>query len=200
MQINAVRDTPTDPAQVPTLHRWSVADFYRMAETGLIRERDRMELIEGELIDMAPIGSRHAYQVDRLVELIYAARAQCMLPFMLRCQGPVRLSTWSEPLPDIALIRPGNYSTAHPGPNDVLLIIEVADSTLKYDRDVKLALYARHDIPEVWLIDLQQDLLTQYRDPTPQGYRRSCVAAASDVVEPAALPGLCVKLSELFAG
>lgn len=198
MHINAVRDTPNDHAQTPTQHRWSVAEYYRMAETGLLGDKDRVELIEGELIDMAPIGSRHAYQVDRLVELIYAARRGDVQPFLLRCQSPVRLSAWSEPQPDVALLKPRSYAAEHPGPDDVLLVVEVADSSLQYDRDVKLALYARHGIAEVWLIDLQQNRLTQYRDPTPQGYRRSCMAAASDVVEPSELPGLAVSVSALF--
>lgn len=196
MQINAVRDTPDDPSQAPTQHRWSVADFYRMAEAGLISEGDRMELIEGELIDMAPIGSRHAFTVTLIAGMFRTADDRCLVSV----QNPVRLSAWSEPQPDIALLKPRNYSTAHPGPDDVLLIVEVSDSTLKYDRDVKLTLYARHGIPEVWLIDLQQNRLTQYRDPTPQGYRRSCMAAATDVVEPAELPGLAVRVSEVFGG
>ncbi|HRQ59651.1 MAG TPA: Uma2 family endonuclease [Azoarcus taiwanensis] len=126
MQILAVRDAPENPLLQPTHHRWSVTDYYRMAASGVLTERDRVELIEGELIDMAPIGSRHAFLVDRLVELFYSARPSGASPFVLRCQSPVRLSGWSEPRPDIALLRPGNYADAHPGPDDVLLIVEVA--------------------------------------------------------------------------
>jgi Uma2 family endonuclease len=199
MQIPAVRDAPKDPSQAPGQHRWSVTDYYRMAEAGLLGEHDRVELIEGELIDMAPIGSRHAYYVDRLVELIYASRKGSEDSFMLRCQSPVRLSPWSEPRPDIALLRPRSYADAHPGPEDVLLIIEVADSSLQYDREVKLALYARHGIAEVWLVDLRQNLVTMYREPTPQGYRRTGQPAATERIEPAALAGLSLDVAAVFA-
>ena len=116
MQTYAVPDAPQHPSRPPGRHRWSVADYYRMAEAGLLGEQARVELIEGELIDMAPIGSRHAYQVDRLVEMIYAAKARWEASFMLRCQSPVRLSAWSEPQPDIALIRPRNATMPTPIP------------------------------------------------------------------------------------
>ena len=118
---------------------------------------------------------------------------------LVSVQNRVRLSAWSETHPDIALIRPRNYADAHPGPDDVLLIVEVADTSLQYDREVKLALYARHGIPEVWLVDLRQDRITMHREPTPQGYRRSCAAAATDVVETGALPGVALEVAAVFA-
>lgn len=198
MQILAVRDAADDPLLQPAPHRWSVADYYRMAESGLLSERDRVELIEGELIDRAPIGSRHAFLVDRLVERFFSARPDGEPSFMLRCQSPVRLSAWSEPQPDIALIRPGNYAEAHPGPDDVLLIVEVAESSLQYDRDVKLALYARHGIPEAWLVDAVRNMITLYRDPGPHGYRSMAQPRRDEKIAPERLPELVLELAQLL--
>jgi Uma2 family endonuclease len=194
MHISAVRDAPTDPLLQPTHHRWSVADYYRMAESGVLTERDRVELIEGELIDMAPIGSRHAYAVTHIAALFRAPAGQ----FLVSVQNPVRLSGWSEPQPDIALLRPGNYADAHPGPDDVLLIVEVAESSLQYDRDVKLALYARYGIPEAWLVDVVRNTITLYRDPAPHGYRSMAEPRRDETIAPQQLPELVLEVARLL--
>ena len=153
----------------PQRHRHSVDDYYRMAESGVLSPDDRTELIDGEIIDMPPIGSGHAEVVTVLGQrLVYAAGETCQVRF----QAPVRLPPRSEPQPDVALVRsrPGGYRNAHPGAADVLLVIEVSDSTLRYDLEVKARLYAKHGIPEYWVVDLVSNRVHRHRQPAADGY------------------------------
>ncbi|MDD5248581.1 MAG: Uma2 family endonuclease [Rhodocyclaceae bacterium] len=182
-------------AAVP-YHRWTVAEFHQMASAGLLDETDRVELIEGEMIDMAPIGSRHAFLVDRMAELLSGGPRAA---HMVRVQNPVALGERSEPQPDIVLVKRDNYADRHPGPLDILLIVEVSDSTLEYDRDVKLALYARHGIPEVWLVDVNAGELTAYREPAEGQYRLIRKPTAAEAVSPVAVPEVAVRLAEIMA-
>jgi Uma2 family endonuclease len=134
----------------PRRHRLTVADYYRMAEVGILAPDARVELIDGEIIDMAPPASSHAGTVDYLLEVLgLAARGKAKV----RVQNPVRLSEYSEPQPDLALLWPREdfYRARHPRADDVLLIVEVAASSLRFDRKKKVPLYARHGVPEVWL-------------------------------------------------
>ncbi len=149
-------------------HRVTVADYYKMAEAGILGEDSRVELVEGEIVDMAPIGSKHAFVVSRLAQFFtIAARDQ----YLVSVQNPLRLDDQSEPQPDIILLKPGNYMDNLPGAGDVLLIVEVAHSSINYDRGVKLDLYARHAIPEVWLLDLMGGELLVCRKPADGQYR-----------------------------
>jgi Uma2 family endonuclease len=154
---------------VITRYRLTADDYHRLATAGILGEDDRVELIEGELIEMAPIGSRHASKVKRLIALLSEAlhgRA------IVAAQDPVALGNFSEPQPDIAVLRPRDdyYEQAHPGPDDVLLLIEVADTSACYDREVKMPLYARHGIPEVWLLDLEKAWVEVYVEPSEDRY------------------------------
>ncbi|MBX6378724.1 MAG: Uma2 family endonuclease [Clostridia bacterium] len=139
-----------------------------MAGTGVFREDDRLELVEGEILEMTPIGSAHAACVARLTHAFSRLAGRSVL-FV---QSPVRLSERSLPQPDLALLRWRDdfYAAEHPGPADVLLAVEVADTPLAYDRDVKVPLYARAGVSEVWLVDLDGGALWVYRNPTPAGY------------------------------
>lgn len=175
-------------------HRWTVEEYHQMARAGLLDETDRVELIEGELIDMAPIGSRHAYLVDRLAEAFRRNGSECLV----RVQNPVRLDEYNEPQPDIALVKDKSYMEAHPTGEDVLLIVEVSDSSLEYDRDVKLSLYARHGIPEVWLVDVNARELTLHREPAEGQYRLIRKPTATEAVSPVALPGVAIALAEVW--
>lgn len=174
-------------------HRWSVAEYHRMAEFGLLDETDRIELIEGELIDMAPIGSRHAFRVDRLAELLGGGPGA---GHMVRVQNPILLGEHNEPQPDVVLVKRNNYADRHPGPADILLIVEVSDTTLQYDREVKLPLYARHGIPEVWLLDVATGELSIHLDPVEGQYRLTRKPTAKEVVSPAAVPGVAITLAD----
>lgn len=167
-------------------HRLTVDDYYRMADTGVLAPDARVELIEGEVIDMAPQESRHASVVTELLNrLALAAQPRAKVA----CQVPLRLSDISEPEPDLMLLRPraDAYADAHPTAADVLLLIEVADTSIRYDREIKLPLYARHGVAEVWIVDLPARCLRIHRHPRGDEY------AAIDTVEaagPIALPGL----------
>ena len=177
-------------------HRLDVTDYYRMAEAGILGEDDRCELIEGEIIDMAPIGSEHASAVVRINHWLARGAADRAI---VSVQNPVRLDRRSEPQPDIALLRYREdfYRHAHPGPDDVLLIVEVADTSARYDREIKLPLYARHGIPEVWIVDLRERRVDIHRQPEGSSYRESWTATGPDLC-PEGLPECRVELNALF--
>ena len=177
-------------------HRWTVAEYHRMAEVGLLHEDSRVELIDGEIIEMAPIGSEHAghnnYLMSCLAHRLYGKA-------VVAGQNPVILGGYEEPQPDIALLRWRNdyYRTAHPHAEDVLLIIEISDSTLRYDHDVKIPLYAKNGIPEVWLLDIQNRQLEIYREPINGVYQqRDCRRAGQ--IAPILCPDAVIDLAELF--
>ena len=178
-------------------HRLDVTDYYRMAEAGILGEDDRCELIDGEIIDMAPIGSDHASTVTRLNRLLTRCVADQAI---VTVQNPVRLNRRNEPQPDIALLRYREdfYRDAHPVPQDVLLIVEVADSSARYDREIKLPLYARHRIQEVWIVDLRQRRLEIYREPDGTAYRETRFATGPDTIAPSALPECRIDVRALF--
>lgn len=149
---------------------FNVSEYYRMAEAGILTEDDRVELLDGEIIKMSPIGSSHAACVKGLNQLIQQLLGQTVL---VSVQDPIRLNDFSEPQPDVALLRPraDRYAQAHPTPAEVLLVIEVSDTTVQFDRNVKVPLYARAGIPEVWLIDLQQNTIEIYAQPAGGVYQ-----------------------------
>lgn len=175
-------------------HRWTVEDYYRMAEVGLLSPFDRTELIEGELIDMAPIGCKHAFWVDRFLAIFARLGLDCLI----RVQNPIRLDRYNEPQPDIALIRKKSYLESHPLAEDVFLLVEVADSTLQFDREVKLALYARHGIPEVWLLDVNTDQLTIYCDLAQGQYLTLRTPAPHEAIAPQRLPQAVITLEQIM--
>lgn len=184
-------------ADPPRRHRLTVSDYYRMAEVGILAPDARVELIDGEIFDMAPPGSLHAATVRRLNEIfvrIAGASATVLV------QDPVRLSELSEPQPDLALLRDRDdfYSQNHPGPADVLLVVEIADSSLRFDRDTKVSLYAAHGIPEMWLVDLRGRRLIRHRAPRQGRYTHVDEPDLSAPVELSALSGVDVDLQLLF--
>jgi Uma2 family endonuclease len=180
----------------PRRHRLTVADYYRMAEVGILDPEARVELIDGEIIDMAPRGSPHAATVHYLAEVFVRAvegRATVLI------QNPVRLNEYNEPQPDLALLRRREdfYREHHPRPDDVLLIVEVAAASLRFDRKTKLPLYARHGIPEVWLVDLDGRRLTRYRVPELGSYSLVDEPDLGTALEVSALAGVVVDLQRL---
>lgn len=145
-------------------------EYHRMTELGILGEDDHLELINGEIIFMAAaIGSRHAACVGRLTELFVANFTGKAIIWV---QNPVRIREHSEPEPDIALLKPRQdfYAEAHPGPEDVLLIVEVSDSSLEYDRETKLPLYGKAGIGEAWIVNLKDGCVEVYTNPSEQGY------------------------------
>ena len=159
-----------EPSLIERRHRWTVAELQRFVECGAFLPEDRIELIKGELIDRAPIGPDHAGSVDILTDRL---GKRIKSRFLMRVQNPIVLDEHSVPQPDIAVVyrRSDFYRSQHPRAEDILLIIEVADSTAHFDRTVKIPLYARHGIPEVWLIDLPKRVIEVYREPDQAQYR-----------------------------
>lgn len=149
---------------------FTVEEYHRMAEAGIFSEDDRMELIQGEIVMMTPIGARHASCVTRLTHFLVSRLGDRAAVWV---QNPVRIGPDSEVQPDLALLRARSdfYHYAHPGPEDVLLIIEVADTSVESDRAVKVPSYARAGIPAVWLIDLPGGSVEVHMGPASEGYR-----------------------------
>jgi Uma2 family endonuclease len=178
-------------------HKLSIEDFHQMGRAGILRDDSRVELIEGDLIDMAPIGSLHASVVSTLS--MFFARQVGELA-IVSTQNPVSLPPENEPQPDIALLKPNTdrYRSALPTGADVLLIVEVADTTVEYDREIKLPLYARHGIPEVWLIDLKGGVLEIYLEPTAKGYRKLLQPARGETITPVLANEVRLPLTEIW--
>jgi Uma2 family endonuclease len=181
------------------LHSFTVDDYHRMAEVGILPGGDRVELIEGVVVSMSPIGPAHfavTLRLDRLLKAALGERATVSV------QGPVRMVPRSEPEPDIAVLRrsPDDYERELPGPLDVLLLVEVADSTLAKDRDVKAPLYARHSISEYWLLDVAGREALVHRVPLAAEGRYGSVerVGIDGTLEMAALSDVRIALSDLF--
>lgn len=183
--------------QWPRRHLINVDEYYRMAEVGLLAPNARVELIEGEVVDIGPIGSKHADMVDHLSTLLIRTTSDRAL---VGVQRPVRLDERSEPQPDLVLLKPkpGRYRNAHPTSADVLLLIEVSDTTLKFDLGQKLSLYAQHGITEVWVVDLENNQLHQMREPDGASYRTATIMKAPQIAAVSALPDVHVELAALF--
>lgn len=166
-----VIDMFPEPGGAPRRHRFDVDAYYKMAETGILRPDARVELIDGEIVDMAPIGSGHAGTTDVLADLAIAVGRQVV---MVGIQRPLHLGPASEPQPDLMLLRPraDRYRDSHPTAADVLLLIEVADSSLAFDRTTKLPVYACAGVPEVWIVDLPGRAIEVYREPRGGSYTR----------------------------
>ena len=182
--------------QQPARRPLSVDDYRRMADANIFGPEERVELIEGEIIAMPPVGPEHASLVDRLNRVLTGAVGDAAI---VRVQNPVQLSRFSEPQPDLCLLAPRDdfYFDAHPRPADTLLAIEVAKSSLAYDTARKAPLYARDGVPELWIVDIDGRVVTRHRSPGAQGYADT---AALDLARPVPLPslGIDVDLAVLF--
>jgi Uma2 family endonuclease len=175
----------------PRNHLFTVEDWHKMGEIGLFSPETRVELIEGEIIEMGPIGSLHAGHVNRLNYLFNRQDSE-----IVSVQNPIILKNYSEPQPDLMILRPEPhfYSEKHPTPEDVLLLIEVSDSTLTYDRNVKKPLYARYGIIEYWIVNLKDDCIEVYLNP--QDYTLIHIMRRGKVITPSQLPHISVAVSE----
>jgi len=180
----------------PTRYRLTTTAFQTLAAAGAFPGDVRVELIDGELIEMPAIGSRHAAMVSRLVRWFIPRLGDRAV---VSPQNPIALGDYSQPQPDICLLRSRAdfYADHLPTPADVLLLIEVADSTLAYDRDEKLPLYARHGIVETWLVDLQESRLIAHRQPGQSGYGERLECQAATPLAPLAFPDLAIAPADL---
>ena len=176
---------------------FTVYDYHRMIEAGILTEGDRVELIRGEIVEMASIGTKHAASVRRLTRLFYNKLGDRVL---VSPQNPVEVDEYSEPEPDIALLRPCEdfYAAAHPTPDDVFLLIEVSDSTIRYDRTVKIPLYAEDGIAEVWIVDVNAELVEVYRQPSATGYRSLQTLTRGQSIQLLAFPDVSIAIDEIL--
>ena len=183
-------------ASTPLRHRFTVAEYYAMADVGILAENDRVELLDGDIIVMPPIGDWHAASVDRFNTF--------MLPSLLgraivRVQNPTRLDDYSEPQPDVMLLRWRDdfYRGGHPGPADVLLLIEVSDTSVDYDRNDKLTAYARAGIPEVWIVNRQEQRIETYTDPQEGEYSTVRHTGRGESISPNAFPDVVLEINRV---
>ena len=180
-----------------TEHRFTVDEYHRKGEAGIIREDDRVELIRGRVVQMSPIGRRHAgcvkYLGNTLVRLL-GPRA------VVGIQDPVITGPEGEPQPDVAALlpRPDFYRHQHPAPDDILLLVEVADSSLDYDRSEKIPLYAEAGVREVWLVNLAGEAVEVYRDPREGHYRDVHTARRGETIAPLAFPDVALAVNEIL--
>ena len=181
----------------PLRRSFTVDEFHRMGEARVFGEDDRVELVDGEIAAMTPIGSAHASVVNRLNRLFWQRVGEAAI---IRVQDPIRLGERSEPQPDLALVRPRPdfYRAAHPAADAVLLLVEVAETSAEADRDAKVPLYARAGILEVWLVDLAAERIEVYRAPSPEGFRDVRALARGEALAPGAFPNAQFPVDDIL--
>lgn len=177
--------------------RFSVEEYHQMVQAGILKEDDRLELIEGEIVEMVPIGPRHALCVDRLNWLLGSSLAERAI---IRVQGPISLGPRFEPQPDLALFRlpMTRYTESHPGPADIFLVIEVAETSIDEDRARKIPLYAQAGIRETWLVNLPTQTIETYAAPTPDGYQAVRTVGRGQFIAPEAFSNLSFAVDEIL--
>ncbi len=180
-----------------TRRRFTAAEYARMGEAGVLHEDDRVELIEGEILESAPIGYGHAACVRRLTGLFSRLLGDGV---QVSVQNPIDLNEHNQPQPDVVLLRPRNdfSSSAHPTAADILLVVEVAETSGEYDRQIKVPLYALHGIDEVWLVDLRQRRVLVYRDASADSYRTARSFQSSDALSAPAFTDLRVMVADIL--
>jgi Uma2 family endonuclease len=184
-------------ATLPARYRFTVKEYHRMGKAGIFTEDDRVELLDGEIVEMAAIGKRHAYTVLTLNELF---TDQLRRRAVVSPQNPLSLGETSEPQPDLMLLVPpaARYRDRLPQPSDVLLLIEVADTSAAFERRVKLPLYARAGVREVWLVDLKQGIIQVFRQPSLGGYLSVTRVTKGERLAPEAFPDLTLTSDEVL--
>jgi Uma2 family endonuclease len=180
-----------------TKHRFTVDEYYRMAETGVLKPDARVELLNGEIIDMSPIGPFHG-GISKFLNKLFSAATKGR--WLLAIQDPVRLDDRSEPQPDLMLLKPASdfYRNRHPQPSDVFLLIEISDTSLVTDREEKLPAYGRAGIPEVWIVNLSELTIEVYREPHFTGYSSKTVLRSGEQAKPHAFPDVTVDVADLL--
>jgi len=176
---------------------FTVDEYYKMADAGILTPEDRVELIDGEIIEMSPIGNRHLGCVNGATEAFSAAfRGKAVVSV----QNPLRLNNYTEPEPDVVLLKPRQdaYRRKRPVAEDALLVLEVADTTLAYDRNVKVPRYAAAGIPEVWIEDLENDVMLVFRDPERNSYKTDLTLKRDAPISVQAFPNVTFKVDDLL--
>lgn len=179
-----------------TKRLFNITEYHQMLEAGILTERDRVELMAGEIIPMSPIGYRHASIVARLDDQLADRIGKQALRWI---QNPILLDDQSQPQPDVVLLhpRPDYYASGHPQPKDIYLLVEVADSSITYDREIKIPLYAQAGISEVWLIDLNENTLEVYRNPLRDRFSHIQILQPNLTISSLAFPEITFTVAEL---
>lgn len=177
--------------------KWNVRDYERLIETGFFGEDERIELIAGELVTMPPISSGHSGHVKRLNRVLAKKLGERAI---VGVQDPIRLDDESEPQPDFSILKPraDDYTESHPTPSDVFWLIEVAETSVDYDRKTKARLYARAGIAELWVVDLRAQQIEVFREPSAQEYRAHQIFTRGDEVRPLAFPDIVISVGEIL--
>ena len=178
-------------------YRFTRADYHRMAQTGILRPNVRVELIDGEIIEMNPIGRPHKASVNRLNRIFSRGLGDDVI---VQIQSSIVLGDYGEPEPDLTLLRYRDdfYAESDEVPADILLVVEVADSSETYDRRVKAPLYARFEISELWIVDVNREWITVYTDPTADGYGTTQVFRRGESLSPRAFPRLTIAVDDVL--
>ncbi len=180
----------------PKQLRFSVDEYYKMIELGILKDYEKAEIIEGELIQKMPIGDRHASVVNRLNRIFVKNASDEIL---VSVQNPLRISDYNEPEPDFVLADLTKFENdRHPRPEETLIVVEVSDTTLKYDRDTKLSLYAEAEIPEVWIVNLKNDIVEIYRKPSNGIYQIAQIFKKGEIAESEILPDLKIEVDKIL--
>jgi Uma2 family endonuclease len=197
--VQATETTPTVAIAALPIHRrlFTADEFHTLARVGVLHEDDRLELIEGEIVEMSPIGSSHAGNVNRLIAVLTRAFGEKVV---VSVQNPIRLDPQTEPQPDISVLRPRAdfYTDSHPTAEDILLLIEVSESSVEYDRKVKVPLYAKAGILEVWLIVPETKVIEVYTNPAADGYRLIRRALPGESIALQALPDVNLPVNDIL--
>ncbi len=181
----------------PVALRFKVDDYYKMIELGILKDYERAEIIEGELIKKMTVGNRHAFVVDVLTRLFVKNVADDVL---VRVQNPIRLSDFNEPEPDLVLADLKKFDgRRHPRPSEILLVVEVSDATVKYDRETKLSLYGEAEIPEVWIVNLQKNIVEVHQKPSIGIYQLVKIFKPGEKIASEIVPNLSISTDEILS-
>lgn len=177
--------------------KFSVEEYEKLVETGVLTEEENVELIRGEITEMTPIGRKHADSVNRLNRIFSKELGDQVL---VSVQNPLRIEPESEPEPDIVLFeyRDDLYEETHPGPEDVLLIVEVAQTSQELDREQKIPLYAENHVQETWLVDLEEKQIEQFRTPSGDTYKEIRIYEPGDSISPSACSELEMSVNRIL--
>ena len=183
----------------PERRPFTNAEYHALAEAGVLGPDERVQLVAGDIIVMSPVGNPHAECVD-LIDDAFTPLRLVPARARIRVQGPMVMPDYSEPEPDLMLLKlkEGGYISGHPRPEDVLLLVEVSDSTLRYDRDVKMSLYAAAGVPEAWLVNLREDWIESNTQPSADGYRVTRRYELGDTIAPQAFPDLAIPVERII--
>ncbi len=180
----------------PARRRFTADEFEHLATAGVLHEDDRLELLDGDIVEMTPISTRHAGAVNALTTIFAGPLGKRAV---VAVQNPVRLDDFNEPRPDLCVLRAREdcYRTAHPRADDVLLLVEVAHTSLRYDQSIKAPLYGRYGVPETWIVDVEQRIVHVFRDPASDGYRSHQQYGADESLVLDGFPDLVIEIGEI---